>query len=98
MKATLVTIGDLYPTENESYVKYATKVLPLLEGVGGKVLGRFKFQQALVGEDFPDIVFAMEFESADSIKKILQSDEYVALIPFRNKAFKNIKTFICDTL
>jgi uncharacterized protein (DUF1330 family) len=98
MTATLVTLGTLNPNEDNSYTEYATQVLPLLEQAGGKVLTRLQFREALVGEDFPQIVFVMEFPHAQAIKDTLQSPAYRKLIPYRDRAFRHIRTFIGDAL
>ncbi len=98
MPATLVTIGTLGPAGQLAYQEYAESVLPLLDAVGGKALGRLKFREPLVGADFPEIVFVMEFKDDETIRAVFASAAYQALLPLRNQAFSEIKTFICASL
>lgn len=94
MSAILVTLGNLSPDGAEALQQYASAVLPLLLREGGQKLLRGGPVETLVGSNPPDLVFAMRFESAHLIRRILTSEEYLAQIPHRNKAFQSITTFV----
>ncbi|VAW78818.1 hypothetical protein MNBD_GAMMA13-2150 [hydrothermal vent metagenome] len=94
MDTVLITVGKLDPAGEAAYAQYADAVLPLLDRAGGRMLGRFQFQEGLVGENFPDIVFAMSFPDTAAIRDVLSCDEYTRLIPLRDAAFCELKTFI----
>lgn len=98
MSAIMVTIGSFAPDGAEHYARYAAGVLPLLEKAQVKLRERLRGREALVGEDFPELVAVLEFPDEVAMKLFLSSREYQALIHHREKAFKSIRTFSCDVL
>lgn len=98
MPAIMITIASFAPDGAEHYARYAAGVLPLLEKAQVKLRERLRGREALVGDDFPELVAVMEFPDEVAMKSFLSSTEYQALIPHRELAFKMIHTFSCDEL
>lgn len=98
MTATMITIGNLNPSGEVHLQRYAEMVIPLLQAAGVNVRGRFKGVEALVGDDYPDLVAVMEFPNVAAMKTFLSSAAYEQALPHRNKAFHTIRTFACDSL
>ena len=98
MPAIMVTIGSFALEGAEHYARYAAGALPLLEKAQVKLRERLRGHEALVGEDFPDLVAVLEFPDEVAMKSSFSSREYLALIPHRERAFKMIRTFSCDVL
>ncbi|MEP6781281.1 MAG: DUF1330 domain-containing protein [Gemmatimonadaceae bacterium] len=100
MPAILTTIGTLHDDGAEALGRYAAVVIPLIEAAKGTVLGRGTFVEALVGktEDCPGFVALIQFPDAECIRKLLSSAAYRAAVPDRTKAFREIRTFICEAL
>ncbi|MBY0403538.1 MAG: DUF1330 domain-containing protein [Cyanobacteria bacterium] len=96
--STMITIGTLNPGGEVHLQRYANQVIPLLEKAGVNIRGRFKGTEALVGEDYPDLVAVMEFPNVQSMKEFLASDSYQLALAHRIQAFKTIHTFACETL
>lgn len=98
MPAILTTIGTLHDDGAEALARYAAVVIPLIEAASGTVLGRGTFVEALVGKasDCPGFVALIEFPNAESIRRLIASAEYRAAVPDRTKAFREIRTFICE--
>jgi len=98
MPAIMVTIASFAQDGAEHYARYAAGVLPLLVKAQVKLRERLGGREALVGDDFPDIVAVMEFPDEATMKFFLSSREYQALIPHRKKAFRKLRTFSCEVL
>ncbi|SRR5579883_71461 len=98
MSAIMVTVGKLHPDGAEALELYAAGVIPLLKQAGVKILGRYQGVETLVGDDMFDLVAVMEFPNFEAMRQFLTSEDYVAMIPYRNRAFKYIRTFACNTL
>lgn len=96
MSAVLITIGKLAADGGEALGVYASSVLPMLLEAGGQMLFRGGPTETLVGSNPPDLFFAMRFDSADTIRRVLSSGEYLRLVPHRNRAFSEITTVIAE--
>lgn len=85
-KATLVVTAVPNPNEMESVQTYLQGVMPLLMGAGGNLVKRLKADQSINGNP-TGMVLVMDFDSAENVKKMFDSDEYAALVPVRKKGF-----------
>lgn len=94
MSAVLITTGQLAADGGKALEEYASCVLPMLLAAGGRMLFRGGPIETLVGSAPPDLFFAMRFESAERIRQVLSSDEYLRLVPYRDRAFSQIVTVI----
>ncbi|MEO1407434.1 MAG: DUF1330 domain-containing protein [Pseudomonadota bacterium] len=95
-KGVLVSLGVVDPDEKEAFDVYAQSAPPLLLAIGGRPVGRYRFVEPIAGGAFPGTVFAMEFDDIDRLKGVFESDEYKALIPYRDAAFKSLTLFIAE--
>ena len=85
-KTTLVVTAVPNPKEMESMQEYLQGVLPLLKGAGGKLVKRLKVDKPIHGNP-SGMVLVMDFDSADAITTMFESDEYAALVPVRDRGF-----------
>ena len=93
---TFVSLGTLNPDEKAAFDAYVSTAPALLVAAGGQVRSRMRVVESLVGDDPPQTVFMMDFDSADTVKAALNSPEYQALIPHRQKAFAKINFFLAE--
>lgn len=98
MTAILTTIGTLAPNGGDALERYASVVLPLIDAAEGTVLCRGAFREAIVGDQCPGFIAVMQFPDAASIHAMFDSPAYRAAIPDRQRAFREITTFISDPL
>jgi uncharacterized protein (DUF1330 family) len=100
MSSLLITIGKLNPDGSEALKRYAAGVIPLIEAAGGVVLARGNPKESIVGNSNgrPDLVAVMRFADDDSIRSFLSSEAYLANVPHRNLAFREIHTYIAADL
>lgn len=81
----------------EALQRYVEGTLPLLEQAGAKVQ-RYQGIEALVGQDLFDLVAVMQFPNEAAMRQFLGSDDYAAMEPYRDKAFRFLRTFSCSTV
>ena len=85
-KTTLVVTAVPNPNEMDSVQQYLNGVLPLLQGAGGRLVKRLKADKMIHGKP-NKMVLVMDFDSADAINAMFQSDDYAALVPVRDRGF-----------
>lgn len=61
------------------------------EAHGGVVLKKYMIKENLGQGGKPDFVLIVEYPSHEAAKKTFSSEEYKAIIPLRNIAFKEVK-------
>ena len=86
VSATLVVTAVPNPSEMASVQEYLQGVLPLLMGAGGKPVKRLKVDDVIHGSP-SGMVMVMDFESADAITGMFESEDYAALVPVRDRGF-----------
>jgi uncharacterized protein (DUF1330 family) len=70
----------------ERYVEYGAAVLPLLEGVGGRVVFQGQAAPALFGEEAWDLVLLVEYPTRQAFLDMVQSQDYQAIAHLRTEA------------
>jgi len=95
--ATLVVTAIPNPSEMASVQEYLHGVLPLFLSAGGKLVKRLKVDQALLG-DPTGMTLVMDFESADKISALFDSDAYQALVPLRDKGFAEMNIWTAHSM
>ena len=68
-------------------------MLPLLKGAGGKLVKRLKANK-LVHGNLSGMVLVMDFDSADAITTMFESDDYAALVPVRDRGFAEMNILL----
>jgi len=94
-KTTLVVTAVPKPNEMESVQEYLQGVLPLLTGAGGTVVRRLKTNKVVNGRP-AGMVLVMDFDSADAVETMFESDEYRALVPVRDQGFQEMNILIAQ--
>ena len=92
-KATLVVTAVPNPSEMESVQEYLKAVMPLLQGAGGKLVKRLKVEKPIHGKP-SGMVLVMDFDSADAITAMFESDDYSALVPGRDRGFAEMSILL----
>ena len=95
--ATLVVTAVPNAEEMASVQEYLTGVMPLLMGAGGKPVKRLKVDEVVHGRP-NGMVLVMDFESADAVIEMFNSDDYAALVPVRDKGFVEMNIQIAREL
>ena len=92
-KTTLVVTAVPNANEMASVQEYLHGVLPLLMGAGGKPVKRLKVDKVIHGSS-SGLVLVMDFDSADAISGMFESEDYAALVPVRNRGFEEMNILL----
>lgn len=92
-KTTLVVTAVPNANEMASVQEYLQGVLPLFKGAGGKLVKRLKVDTVIQGSS-SGMVLVMDFDSADAISGMFESEDYAALVPVRNRGFTEMNILL----
>ncbi len=90
---TLVVTAVPNASEMAAVQEYLQGVMPLLLGAGGSLVKRLKTEKVVHG-DPSGMTLVMDFDSADSITEMFDSDDYAALVPVRDRGFKEMNILL----
>lgn len=93
----LVVTATPNPNEMASVQEYLQGVMPLFAQAGAELVSRSKVSEVLKGSSV-EMVLVMKLESDDAIKTLFNLPEYQALVPVRDKGFKEINIMISHEL
>lgn len=96
-KTTLVVTAVPNPSEMASAQEYLKGVLPLLMGAGGKPVKRLKVDEVIHGNP-SGMVLVMDFDSADTITGMFESQDYAALVPGRDRGFAEMNILLTQEM
>jgi uncharacterized protein (DUF1330 family) len=96
-QTTLVVTAVPNPSEMEAMQAYLQGVTPLLMAAGGTLVKRVKVSQVVTGEP-TGLVMAMDFATAGAVTTVFASDEYAALLPFRDRGFASINIWLAQDM
>ena len=96
-KATLVVTAVPNAEEMASVQEYLHGVMPLLMGAGGELVKRLKVDEVIHGNPV-GMALVMDFESTDAIGGLFDSDDYAALVPARDRGFKEMNILVAQTM
>ena len=96
-KTTLVVTAVPNPSEMASVQEYLQRVLPLLTGAGGTLVKRLKTDKVIHGKP-SGMTLLMDFDSADAVTKVFESDDYAALLPARDRGFAEMNILLTRTM
>ncbi len=77
---------------------YLGNMMPVISKHQGKVVQRYKTLEQLTGENGPEMIVIFEFPNAQSIKTMIDSEDFKDLSESRAKAFTKLNMMICDEM
>ena len=96
-KTTLVVTAIPNADEMASVQEYLQSVMPLLTAAGGQLVKRLK-ASGLIHGNRSGMVLVMDFDSSDSVTAVLESDDYAALVPVRDRGFTEMNIMLADEM
>jgi uncharacterized protein (DUF1330 family) len=96
-KTTLVVTAVPNTDEMASVQEYLQGVMPLFMAAGGELVKRLKTDTVIFGNP-AGMTLVMDFGSADAVTEMLESDDYAALIPARDRGFKEMNILLTRTM
>ncbi|MCX6189665.1 MAG: DUF1330 domain-containing protein [Bacteroidetes bacterium] len=82
-----------------SFQSYLSQIVGVFAKFGGSGMQRWKTVEQVMGHGGIKAIAVFEFPSAQSIKNMMESEEFNALNDLRKKAYKQeVDLMICETL
>ena len=79
----------------EELQTYLSSVMQIFGKNGGQPIARFRTAEQLLGTDSPEMMAMIEFPDADTIKSMVQGNEFMALAELRARVFTKLNMMIC---
>jgi uncharacterized protein (DUF1330 family) len=96
---TVLVINAVVDQEHKHELQgYLSQMMQIFKDNGGKSLGRYKTIETIKGLQVPEMIAIVSFENAETIKKILEGDEYKSLAELRERVFSDLKIVLCVEL
>jgi len=87
------------PNDMESFQLYLSKIVPIFMNNGGKMIGRYKTIEQVLGNGGIKASAIFEFPSAEAIKQMIASEAFTDLSELRKKAYtQDVDLMICEAL
>lgn len=91
----LLVVNAIVNKENMSELpQYIQGIGPVFAKNGGKPVGQYKTIEQIAGEDSPEMVSIVEFENAETIRNLVNSEEFQALSELRSRVFSKLNLVI----
>ena len=97
-KTILIVHAIPNPNETEALEYYTKHAGAILKVHKGKIMNRYQTTHNLTEDKFHPNIMMMEFEDNSIIATLSTSTEYLALIPYRDKAFTSISIAFIETV
>ena len=77
---------------------YLANVMQVFGKNGGKPVARYKTVEPLIGEQSPEMLAVIEFPNADTIKNMINGEDFQALAEVRARIFTKLNMMTCASL
>ncbi|MEH6836919.1 MULTISPECIES: DUF1330 domain-containing protein [Falsihalocynthiibacter] len=94
-QAFLVVEATPNPDNADDMQKYGSQSYAIMAKHGGEPAANYKVQSVMDLGEKPAMIGVFSFPSAEAINGMVNDPEYLAIVPFRNRAFSNIRLFVC---
>ena len=92
---TFLVITAIVNKQNIAEVpEYLGSVMQIFGQNGGKPVGRYKTVNALVGEESPEMMAVIEFDSPKTIENMVNEEAFSALAEQRARVFSKLNMII----
>lgn len=93
----LVVEATPNPDNAEDLQKYGSQSYAIMAKHGGVPVSNYKVETAMDSGDKPAMIGVFSFPNREAIQDLLVNDpDYQRIVPFRDKAFKSIRLFVCS--
>lgn len=83
------------PNNAEDMQKYGSQSYGIMAKHGGEPVANYKVQSAMDSDDRPAMIGVFSFPSPEAVNAMVNDPEYLAIVPFRDRAFSSIRLFVC---
>lgn len=86
------------PENMEGFRLYLSKIIPIFQQYGGKIVGRYKTVEQVMGKDGPKASAIVAFSSAKIVKEMLAGEAFNSLNQLRKEAYHKVDLMLCESL
>ena len=97
MSALVVGLVSINTAEQDALAEYMRVTTPLLEKVGAKMKQQFQIAETVIGDPIVESVMVVEYPSLEAMDGVFGSDEYKAVIPYRDRAFRTYNVSVVSS-
>jgi uncharacterized protein (DUF1330 family) len=95
-KGTIIVEGTFNVGYEEYFKEYSSKIQAFLKQFQTTIIRRQLINETLYGQDKPNLIMLIDFEDKEVARKIFFEEEYISIIPLRDKIFKTFKMYLAD--
>ena len=95
-KGTIIIQGTFNDGYKAYFEEYSFKVQSFLKKNKTTIIRRQLISKTLYGYEKPSLIMLIDFEDTEIALKIFFEEEYISLIPLRDKVFKSFKMYLAD--
>ena len=96
---TVLVINAVVSQEHKHELQsYLSQMMQIFKDNGGKPVGRYKTIEKIKGSQAPEMIAIISFENAETVKNMLEGDQYKSLHELRERVFSDLKIVICTEL
>ena len=96
---TVLVINAVVNQEHKQELQgYLAQMMQIFKDNGGKPVGRYKTIQKIIGSQAPEMIAIISFENAETIKNMLEGDQYKSLSELRERVFSDLNIVLCTEL
>ena len=96
---TFLVITTIIDKQNIAEVpEYLGSVMQIFGQNGGKPVGRYKTINSLIGDQSPEMMAVIEFDSPKTIEDMVNGEAFNALAEQRSRVFTKLNMIISQTM
>ena len=97
-KAVLIINAIVNKEHMDELPGYLASVMQVFGKNNGKPVSRYKTVDQLLGKASPEMVAILEFPSAEVIKTMVESEDFLALADLRARVFSKLNMVTCEAM
>ncbi|PIB27679.1 DUF1330 domain-containing protein [Maribacter sp. 4G9] len=93
-KVELITIGLINQDDKEALDLYLKKIDEFYSKLGAKVVAEYQVNITVLGNKKADFITIVEFPNKSAVENLFYGEEYIKILPYRNKAFIRVEAYL----
>ena len=96
MTVKVIALLTIREDEPKALAEYLDRAEPILSRSGARIAARYAVTDTLVGDPTVKTMVVVEYPSREAVRDALESPEYAALKPLRDRAFAHYQISVVD--
>jgi uncharacterized protein (DUF1330 family) len=96
---TVLIINAFVNQEHKQELQgYLSQMKQIFKDNGGKPVGQYKIIEKIKGSQAPEMIAIISFENSETVKNMLEGDQYKSLSELRERVFSDLNIVLCTEL